>query len=108
MPDEFFAERILARDIVSEELSEAEKTLVREYASEFATEDFDPVESVEQIRKVINIMQDDSILDAAEFDSKVQERIVQFNNQIEAAKKGQIIKNFLKNKESQQKNCLIL
>lgn len=86
LPDEYFAERILARDIVSEELNDAEKTLVREYAAEFATEDFDPVESVEQIRKVINIMQDDNILDVAEFDSKVQERIVQINNQIESAK----------------------
>lgn len=86
LPDEYFAEKILARDIVSEELNEAEKTLVREYASEFATEDFDPVESVEQIRKVINIMQDDNITDVVEFDSKVQERIVQFNNQIESAK----------------------
>ena len=31
-------------------------------------------------------MQDDNITDVVEFDSKVQERIVQFNNQIESAK----------------------
>ena len=86
LPDEYFAERILARDIVSEELNEAEKTLIREYASEFATEDFDPIESVEQVRKVMNIMQEDNIIDLPSFDQRVQERIVQYNNQIEAAK----------------------
>jgi len=86
LPDEYFAERILARDLVQEDLTEAEKTLVREYASEFATEDFDPVESVEQARKVMNIMQDDNILNVNDFNNKVEERIVQYNNQIEAAK----------------------
>jgi hypothetical protein len=82
LPDEFLAGRILANDLVVEELTEDEKNLAIEYGSLFG--DFENVDIpalLENGRKTINIM-GQYPNDIQEFDAQVQERIETIDQQI--------------------------
>ena len=82
LPDEFLAGRILANDIVVEELTEDEKNLAIEFGSEF--KEFGNVDIpalLENGRKTINIM-GEYPNDIEQFDIDVKNRITTIDEQI--------------------------
>lgn len=87
LPDEFLASRIIANDLVVEELSPAEQELAQEFAAEFESlEQIDLQEVLLNSKKAINILGVQESIDPENFDGQVQERIVEINNQLEAEK----------------------